>query len=158
RAQRRVRPAGGRRRRRHRADPPARPVHPPHEPGARHAMIGTADPSSSVATTTDDGTTVERSPVDLGTAASVTTFGTLIWLGPLLGVVAVVYAVVVTCVSIWGEVDTSLWSGIAAGWQRWPVGVSGFLMIAVSSRMFVENGVTRRRLGEAATVSMLVFS
>lgn len=116
-------------------------------------MIGTADPISSVETNADPA-----EPVDLGTAASITTLGTLIWFGPLLALVAVVYAIVVACVSIWGEVDTSLWVSVAAGWQRWPVGVCGFLMISTFSRMFVFNGVTRRRLGEAATVSFVLLS
>lgn len=120
-------------------------------------MIGTADPST-VADTPPDDDAIAAAQVDLGTASSVTIFGTLIWLGPLLGLVAVAYAIVVVCVAIWGDIDTSLWVSIAAGWQRWPLGVIGFLMIATFSRMFVENGVTRRRLGDAATVSLVLLS
>lgn len=121
-------------------------------------MIGTADPSDIVSATPDDHVTVSNDPVDLGTAASMTIFGNLIWLGPLLALVAVVYAVVVACVSIWGDIDVSLWVSIAAGWQRWPIAVCGFLMISTFSRMFVVNGVTRRRLGDAATVTLMLFS
>lgn len=121
-------------------------------------MIGTADHSDTFAAASGDDIVVGNDPVDLGTATSMTMFGNLIWFGPLLAFVAVGYTVVVVCVSIWGEIDTSLWVSIAAGWQRWPIGVCGFLMIATFARMFVVNGVTRRRLGDAATVSLVLFS
>lgn len=120
-------------------------------------MIGTADPSDTLSAG-PDGIVVGSDPVDLGTATSMTTFGSLIWLGPLLGLVAVAYIVIVACVSIWGETDTSLWVSVAAGWQRWPIAVCGFLIISTFSRMFVVNGVTRRRLGDAATVTLVLFS
>lgn len=120
-------------------------------------MIGTADPSTTPDTTPGDDA-VAADPVDLGTAASMTTFGALIWYGPLLALVAVAYVIVVVCVSIWGDVETSLWVSVAAGWQRWPIGVCGFLMISTFSRMFVVNGVTRRRLGDAAAVSLVLLS
>ena len=121
-------------------------------------MIGTADSSSVAEGALGTDSTVDAPPADVGTAAFMTTFGTLIWFGPLLVLAGVAFGIVVTCVAIWGEVDTSLWASVVAGWQRWPLGVCGFLMISTFSRMFVVNGVTRRRLGDASTVTLVVLS
>jgi hypothetical protein len=97
-------------------------------------------------------------PAPLATTASMTTWGSLIWLGPLWAVVFVGGAVALSAVARWGSMDESLWMQVAAGWQRWPVGAVGFTMTAVFLPMFVTNGVTRRRLGHSALVTMGVVS
>lgn len=121
-------------------------------------MIATADPPPAAGTTTVAGPMEPVRGTDLTTASNITVFGTLIWYGPLVGLATFAYAIVVVCVSTWGEIDTSLWASVVAGWQRWPIGVTGFLMISTFSRMFVLNGVSRHRLRDAAVVTMAVFT
>jgi hypothetical protein len=93
-------------------------------------------------------------PAPLTTTSSMTLFGTLIWLGPLFTVVFVANAITLAAVATWGSLDESIWMAIGAAWQRWPIAASGFTMTVVFVPMFVTNGITRRRLGQSATVTM----
>jgi hypothetical protein len=88
----------------------------------------------------------------LATSVSVVLFGTLAWLGSLWLVVGVVYAGALAAISIWGSLDSSLWSEAVAGWQRWPVAAAGFAAVSSFVPMLLTNGVTRRRTSHAITV------
>lgn len=94
----------------------------------------------------------------LSTTAWVPLFGTGMWLAPLWVVVLVGNGIALAAIARWGSIDQSLWMEAGAGWQRWPVGAAGYIVVAVFMPLFVTNGVTRRRLGQSAIVTMVVVA
>jgi hypothetical protein len=94
----------------------------------------------------------------LAESSAIVTIGHLMWLGCTWGVAALAYTVVIVCVSIWGEVDVSLWQSVFAGWQRFVVAAAGFTTITTFLRIFVRNGATRRMLSSASLAAMTVVS
>lgn len=97
-------------------------------------------------------------PARLTTTSMLTVYGHLSWLAWLWVVMAIGFAIAVTAISIWGSLDQSLWEQAVAGWQRWPIGAAGVTVATVLGPMFVTNGVTRARLAQSATVSMIALS
>lgn len=97
-------------------------------------------------------------PPPLSTTASVTTFGSLAWVGWVWAIAAVVFTGVVVAVGIWGEVDESLWHTLGAGMQRWLFLIVGFTMVSEFGKMFLTHGVTRGQLAASALVSMVALS
>jgi hypothetical protein len=85
-------------------------------------------------------------------------FGHLAWLGFVWLAATVVYAVVVSCVARWGSLDESLWPSVAGGWQRYVIFSAGVTIATTFLRMLVRNGVTRRTLSTAATITMAVIA
>lgn len=103
----------------------------------------------------------QRFPADtasLPSTAALTTIGTLAWAGWLWGLVIVGNIVALTAVVRWGSMDESLWTSVFAGWQQWPMAGAGFTMVVVFIPMMVTNGVTRRRVAQAAAVTMVLLS
>lgn len=97
-------------------------------------------------------------PAPLSSTASVATFGNLTWLGWVWGLAAVGFAVVMTAISRWGELDRSLWNEAVAGWQRWPLLAAGVMTAVTFAPMFIAHGVTRRRLASSSAIAMVVLS
>ena len=104
---------------------------------------------------TDRGTTRPRP--HLADAASIVTFGHLMWLAWTWLAATLIYAVVIACVARWGSVDQSLWQSVAAGWQRWVVFAAGVTTTTTFLRMLLRNGATRSLVSSASTVSMAVI-
>jgi hypothetical protein len=67
-------------------------------------------------------------------------------------------AIVLAALARWGDPDVSIWTYVGASWQRWPVGATGFTMAIVFLPMLVTNGVTRARLAQSATVTMVALA
>lgn len=99
-------------------------------------------------------------PAPLSTTASVTTFGHLAWLGWVWVVTAVVVLgiVVIVGASPEGDLDSSLWQGAAAGWQRWLVLAAGVTTTSTFAPMLVGNGVTRAQLARSVVVTGVVLA
>ena len=97
-------------------------------------------------------------PPSLSTTASVTTFGSLAWIGWVWLIAAIVFTGILVAVGVWGELDESLWHTLGAGMQRWLFLVVGFTMVSEFGRMFLTNGVTRAQLARSALVTMLALS
>jgi hypothetical protein len=102
----------------------------------------------------------ERGPVPapLSTTSSMTLIGTLIWIGPLMAFVLIGNAVMLAVLARVGDPDESIWTYIGASWQRWPIGAAGFTIAIAFLPMLVTNGVTRTRLAQSATVTMVALA
>ena len=96
-------------------------------------------------------------PAPLSVTASITTFGTLAWLGWLWLLAAVGYGIALTVLAFVGERDTSLWQTVIVGWQNWPVLAAGISMVPTFGPMLITNGVTRARLASSAAITMIVL-
>jgi hypothetical protein len=108
----------------------------------------------------EDTTMTDTQPrivAPLSTTMWIPTMGTLVWLAPLWAVTAIGNGIALWAIARWGSIDQSLWLQAFAGWQRWPVAATGFMMVAVFLPLFVTNGATRRRLNQSALVTMGVI-
>lgn len=111
--------------------------------------------------TASSPTSPGRFPADTASVpstAAMTTIGTLAWAGWLWGLVIVGHVIATIAVVRWGSMTESLWASVFAGWQQWPMAGAGFTMVVVFVPMLVAHGVTRARVAQAATVSMIVLA
>jgi hypothetical protein len=97
-------------------------------------------------------------PPPLSVTAAMTTFGSLVWIGLVWAVATVLFACVLGAITLWGELDESLWDQLGAGWQRWLALLAGFTMISEFGRMFVTNGITRAQLARSAAVTLVAIA
>src|SRR5690606_26317333 len=98
-------------------------------------------------------------PAPMSTTASITTFGTAVWIGAVWAVASVVFTVILVVVAVRdGQLDESLWHSLGAGWQRWLAGVAGYTMISEFARLLVTNGVTRAQLARSALVTLVALA
>ena len=97
-------------------------------------------------------------PAPLSATAAITTFGTLAWVAWVWLATFVVVTGIAVAVGIWGELESSVWQGAAAGWQRWIVLASGVTAISTFAPMLLTNGVTRAQLAASAVVTGLVLA
>jgi len=121
----------------------------PHGPTAvaAVAVAAVADRSASP---------VPARPAPFTTTASITTFGTLAWLGWVWLLSALGYGISLTVIAFVHERDSSLWEGIAR-WQNWPIFAAGISMVPTFARLLVTNGVTRARMASSAIATMVVL-
>ena len=71
-----------------------------------------------------------RGPAPLAATSTITTGGSLWWLGIVWAITLVVFAVVLVATSVNdADIEDSLWQGIGAGWQRWVVLGAGWSMV-----------------------------
>ena len=106
------------------------------------------------------GTATERrtGPAPLSETSSITTFGTLAWLGWLWALVVVAFVLTLIGLALWGDPAHSIWEPFGAGWQRWPISGAGFSMVRMFAPVFVVHGITRRRLAQSACVTGIVVA
>jgi hypothetical protein len=98
-------------------------------------------------------------PAPLSATAGITAGGTLYWLGIVWAVTFVICLVVlVVAGAIDARLDSSLWQGLGAGWQRWLVLAAGVTMLPSFGPILITNGATRRRLSESAVVTMALVA
>lgn len=96
-------------------------------------------------------------PPSLSTTATVTTLGTLAWVGWAWAIGAALLVAILVPVSVWGELEESLWHQLGGGAQRWLFAAVGFTMISEFGRMFLLNGVTRAQLARSALAAGAVL-
>jgi hypothetical protein len=65
---------------------------------------------------------------------------------------------IVIGIGAWGDLESSVWQGGAAGWQRWVVLAAGVTLISTFAPMLLSNGVTRDRLALAGIVTGLALA
>ncbi|MBL7497342.1 hypothetical protein I6A84_02100 [Frankia sp. CNm7] len=95
----------------------------------------------------------------LGNTGAITSVGSLMWMGVLWLVVAVIFAIVLGVLAATdGSLDHSLWQRAVAGWQRWILLAAGVTMTTTFGPMLVGNGATRARLASASAVAMVVLA
>lgn len=97
-------------------------------------------------------------PASWWAVSQITTSGTLVWLAWIWAFAIVGSAVVLFLVARFGELDTSLFRQIGAGWQRWPIGIAGGVVSAWFVKVLVGHGVTRRVIGQSGVVLGLVVT
>jgi hypothetical protein len=107
-----------------------------------------------------DGLAHAPPPDDVGpalpstaTTSLIMSAGTLAWIGWVWLATFVVVTGIEVAIGVSGDLDTSVWQGAAAGWQRWPVLAAGVSAIATFAPMLVTNGVTRRQLARSAAAT-----
>jgi hypothetical protein len=103
-------------------------------------------------------TAVPVRPAPLSHTASITTFGTLAWLGWVWAIAAVVYVAILVIAGGDADRDYSLWQGAVADWQRYTVLAAGATTVPVFAPMLLGNGVTRAQLSRSAIVTMAVLA
>lgn len=94
----------------------------------------------------------------LAETSSIVAFGILSWLGCLWIVVGVLFGIALGVISIVGELESSLWHGAVAGWQRYVVAAAGATSVGFFLRTLVGNGVTRARWAASTAVAGAVLA
>jgi hypothetical protein len=98
-------------------------------------------------------------PPSLRTTARILTRGHLTWLAWTWLVTAAFFTVALALIiRLGGELDSSLWQGAGASWQRYVIFAAGVTTLPTFLALFVGNGVTRAQLAASSTVSMVVVA
>jgi hypothetical protein len=99
-------------------------------------------------------------PASLADTAGVTTFGHLAWIGWVWLVTFVVVGGALVAIGAFsdGQLTSSLWQGLGAGWQRWILLAAGVTTTSTFAPLLIGNGVTRARMSASASVTMVALA
>lgn len=121
----------------------------------RTRTAGADAPMTTTSTTSNSTPT----PPSLATTTTIVSGAHLTWLGWTWAATAVAFVAILAIIArVDGELDSSLWQGVGASWQRYVIFAAGVTTLPSLLAMFVSNGLTRAQLSASSTVSMVIVA